>query len=269
MESSRLPLRYDDLSPAQIRIFNLILACLLLVPVPWKQDMSLSYGYANRLNGNVEVNGYMVDPPGEGEFSMLNVMGRWRSLGEVMMDGVFESSSSTRDFRTGSETSKPTVSVPAAVRVGLEHAGQPTHDLEANMNYDFVPGGLIARPIASGMTSLANLANNAGLRELHTGPSHGMMVALAAYSDASGVDLAQGRHIAGTGGIKEDGTVTTIGSLPTKAIAANRANADVLLVPASQIDKISGLSLPGTEVVPVGTLQGAINWLSAPVGEDQ
>jgi hypothetical protein len=104
------------------------------------------------------------------------------------------------------------------------------------------------------------------LRDLSLGSSHGLMVALTTYAHASGEDLAQGRHIAGTGGILGDGTVTRIGGLPAKARAANRAGADVLLVPATQAQEVATSRLPGTTVVPVTSLEDAIGWLARPVG---
>jgi hypothetical protein len=101
-------------------------------------------------------------------------------------------------------------------------------------------------------------------RELSLGSSHGMMVALTTYAHASGLDLAQGRHIAGTGGIRGDGTIVPIGGLPAKATAARRAGADVLFVPASQIGLLAGFE-PGTmAVVPVQTLADAIGYLTGP-----
>jgi hypothetical protein len=102
-------------------------------------------------------------------------------------------------------------------------------------------------------------------RNLSLGSSHGLMVALVTYADASGLDLAQGRHIAGTGGIRGDGIVSRIGGLPTKARAARRAGADVLLFPAVQADELEGVDLDGMVLVPVRTLGEAIDRLSQPV----
>ncbi|MFP4636318.1 MAG: S16 family serine protease [Nitriliruptoraceae bacterium] len=102
-------------------------------------------------------------------------------------------------------------------------------------------------------------------RELSLGSSHGSMVALTTYVQASNKDLAQGRHIAGTGGILGDGTITPIGGLPSKAEAAHRAGAQVLLVPASQAWQLEDIEFPGMTVVPVDTLQDAIQWLEQPV----
>lgn len=102
-------------------------------------------------------------------------------------------------------------------------------------------------------------------RNLSLGSSDALMVALMAYAHGSGRDLAQDRHIAGTGGILGDGRVQRIGGLAAKAQAANRAGADVLLVPRSQAHQLEGVPLPGTTVVPVTSLREAIEWLASPI----
>lgn len=101
-------------------------------------------------------------------------------------------------------------------------------------------------------------------RELSLGSSHGLMVALTTYAHVSEVDLAAGRHIAGTGGIRGDGTVVPIGGLAAKAQAAERAGADVLFFPATQAAALGGFD-PGTmDLVPVATLGEAISYLTGP-----
>lgn len=112
---------------------------------------------------------------------------------------------------------------------------------------------------------LARLAPVSWWRNLSLGSSHGMMVALLTYTDAAGADLAQTRHIAGTGGIRGDGSVTRIGGLPSKARAARRAGADVLLFPASQAAELETFDAQGMALVPVETLQDAITWLANPL----
>jgi hypothetical protein len=125
---------------------------------------------------------------------------------------------------------------------------------------DLAPEGLEA-----GITfKLARLLPGDWFRNLSLGRSHGMIVALTTYAHASERDLAQGRHIAGTGGIRGDGRVTRVGGVPAKARAANRAGADVLFVPASQLHQLDDVPLPGTTVVPITTLDEAIDWLATP-----
>jgi hypothetical protein len=114
--------------------------------------------------------------------------------------------------------------------------------------------------------AIQRLLPDGWFRDLSLGSSHALMVALSTYAHASGVDLAQGRHIAGTGGLLGDGTVTRIGGLPSKARAANRAGADILLVPATQAQEVATMRLEGTHVVPVASLEDAIGWLARPPG---
>ncbi|HSJ83136.1 MAG TPA: S16 family serine protease [Acidimicrobiia bacterium] len=71
-------------------------------------------------------------------------------------------------------------------------------------------------------------------RNLTLGRSHGLILALAAYTHASGEDLARGRVIAGTGAIRIDGTISAVGGLAAKAQAAHRAGVDVFVYPAAQ-----------------------------------
>ncbi len=101
-------------------------------------------------------------------------------------------------------------------------------------------------------------------RELSLGSSHGMMVALTTYAHVFEGDLAAGRHVAGTGGIRGDGTVVPIGGLEAKASAARRAGADVLFYPASQGAELAGFDPGRMLLVPVETLAEAIEWLTGP-----
>jgi hypothetical protein len=106
-------------------------------------------------------------------------------------------------------------------------------------------------------------------RNLSLGRSHGLLLALAAYSDAAGVDLADGRVIAATGVIRGDGTVGRIGGLSAKARAADRAGADLMFYPRDQRcqEKEVMESLGGTSMrmVPVATLSEAIGVLQGDV----
>lgn len=106
-------------------------------------------------------------------------------------------------------------------------------------------------------------------RNLTLGRSHGLILALAAYTHASGEDLAQGRVIAGTGTIRADGTVSAIGGLAAKARAAHRAGVDIFVYPASQ--RCQGEEIAGSlrdramSMYPVETLDEAIGVLRGTV----
>ena len=105
---------------------------------------------------------------------------------------------------------------------------------------------------------LALSAPGRWFRNLAVGRSHGLMVALVTYADASGRDLAGGLTIAGTGGIRSDGSVSRIGGLRAKAEAAREVGADVLLFPAEQAAVLADFD-PGTmRLLPVSTLDEAI-----------
>lgn len=93
------------------------------------------------------------------------------------------------------------------------------------------------------------------------GPSAGMMIALTVYDLVSEEDLARGRTIAGTGTIDGDGNVGGIGGIDQKMVAAADAGADLVLVPASQLEQARDGAPPGLEIVGVGTLQDAIEAL--------
>jgi Lon protease (S16) C-terminal proteolytic domain len=95
-------------------------------------------------------------------------------------------------------------------------------------------------------------------RDLALGSSHGLMVALVSYAYASGDDLAGGRAIAGTGIIRYDGSVGSIGGLRSKATAARDVGADVLLFPAQQASQLEGFDPGAMQLIPVTTLDEAI-----------
>jgi hypothetical protein len=347
------------------------LLIVLLLPVPWLHVVSDNPpGHAWRLNGRLYIDGDAIDPAGD--WSWLAV-GRPPVVAELLRDRIVGTDSPPADMRRGSRTRSPALSEPAAVAVGLRHAGvdvpmrllvEASHpqyeglperavitevagvELTVRADWDrVVDGWEIARaaasdpssdpssdlssdpsPVASsdlssapssgsssvassGETSapptvdfeirdgrnfstpgpglpydrvdildlapvdldaaisapLTRLAPVSWFRKLSLGSSHGMMVALMTYTHASGRDLAQTRHIAGTGGIQGDGTVTRIGGLPAKAKAAKRAGADVLFFPASQVGELESFDRDGITLVPIETLDDAIRWLSNPL----
>lgn len=95
------------------------------------------------------------------------------------------------------------------------------------------------------------------------GPSAGLMIALTVFDKVSPEDLAGGRRVAGTGGVLADGTVTRIGSIELKVLAAVREGADILLVPASQREAALAALPEGSDlrVIGVETVQDAIDVL--------
>ena len=101
------------------------------------------------------------------------------------------------------------------------------------------------------------------IRSMAMGASHGLMVGLTTYAAVSGDDLAAGRHVAGTGRLLGDGSVGTIGGLPSKAAAARRQGADVLIVPARQAHLLDHVDVGGMQVLAVTSIDDAIRQLRA------
>ncbi len=110
---------------------------------------------------------------------------------------------------------------------------------------------------------LARTLPGAWYRDLALGASHGLMVALVSYVHGSGDDLAAGRAIAGTGRIRSDGSVGTIGGLVAKATAARDVGADVMLFPAAQVEQLSNFDTGSMRLIPVSSLDEAIAALHA------
>lgn len=309
----------DDLRRRRrIAVAVLVIAALLVTPVPWLHLVSDEPpGWAWRLDGRLVVEGEVVNPPGR--WSWLTV-GRPPVLAEVARDRVFTPTTPSRDMRVAPTGTQPRLIEPVAAAVGLLHAGRelelglvvevsdptiegyPQHavivavdgiELKGRAEWEAAKratGGPIRFQTADGRRWSApgpglpyahvrvvdlgpelleasiggrasGLAPVAWFRSLSLGSSHGMMVALVTYAHASDQDLARGRHIAGTGGILGDGTITRIGGLEAKAAAARRAGADVLLFPASQADQLDGFDAGPMELAPVSTLAEAIVWL--------
>ncbi|MBF0844720.1 hypothetical protein IR117_08890, partial [Streptococcus danieliae] len=69
------------------------------------------------------------------------------------------------------------------------------------------------------------------------GPSAGLMFSLAIYSQLADPDLRDGRIIAGTGTISEDGKVGEIGGADKKVVASHEAGADIFFVPNNPLSE--------------------------------
>jgi PDZ domain-containing protein len=99
------------------------------------------------------------------------------------------------------------------------------------------------------------------------GPSGGLMLTLA-FIDALGEgDLTGDTDLSGTGTISPDGTVGPISGASDKIVAAKKADAKVFFSPAANARKIR--STAGIDVVPVETVDDAINWLCQHGATDQ
>lgn len=91
------------------------------------------------------------------------------------------------------------------------------------------------------------------------GPSAGLAYALAIADMLDRNDYARGRTIATTGTVTFDGSVGAVGSVDAKAVAADRAGAELFLVPQ---DEVEDARETGLEVLGVTDLEQALRALS-------
>jgi PDZ domain-containing protein len=90
------------------------------------------------------------------------------------------------------------------------------------------------------------------------GPSAGLMWALGLYDLLTPGDLTRGRTIAGTGAIDLEGNIGPIGGAADKVIAAQSADADILLIPRGNLAELRGVDTGDLRVIPVSTLDEAL-----------
>lgn len=99
------------------------------------------------------------------------------------------------------------------------------------------------------------------------GPSAGLLFTLGIIDklegDGSGGDLTGGRTIAGTGTIEANGEVGAVGGVALKTQAARRDGATVFLVPKDECSDAKSELPKGLRLIPVTTLKGAVNALTA------
>ena len=84
------------------------------------------------------------------------------------------------------------------------------------------------------------------------------MFALGLYDILTPGDITEGRTIAGTGVIDPDGTVSPIGGITDKVVAAERAGATVFLVPTDNMAELDGVETGDMELVAVATFDDAL-----------
>lgn len=94
------------------------------------------------------------------------------------------------------------------------------------------------------------------------GPSAGLMFALGIIDKLGKDSLTQGKHIAGTGEIDEDGRVTPIGGIQQKMAAAGKEGVEVFLVPTENCADAEANKPPGLQLVRVTTLSSALDALA-------
>ena len=95
------------------------------------------------------------------------------------------------------------------------------------------------------------------------GPSAGLMWALGLYDLLTPGDLTVGRTIAGTGTIDTRGNVGPIGGILDKVEGAERAGAQIFLVPAENMAELEGVDTGDMRLISVAKLQDALDALQA------
>lgn len=94
------------------------------------------------------------------------------------------------------------------------------------------------------------------------GPSGGMIFTLAIIELLTKESLLNGRSVAGTGTISEDGAIGPIGGIEEKLVAAKRAGVELFLAPEENCAELS--SIPeGIIVAAVGTIDEAVAALNS------
>ncbi len=94
------------------------------------------------------------------------------------------------------------------------------------------------------------------------GPSAGLMYTLGLIDLLSDDDLLRGRNIAGTGTIRTDLSVGSIGGIRQKVVAAEAAGAEAMFVPEANWDAAQTVDANGMELVRVASLQDALDYLT-------
>lgn len=92
------------------------------------------------------------------------------------------------------------------------------------------------------------------------GPSAGLMFALALYNTLTPGDLTGGHRIAGTGALATDGQVRSVGGIPYKVRAAEKADAAYFLVPAENVEEARRVART-VQIVPVGSFAEALPFI--------
>ena len=98
-----------------------------------------------------------------------------------------------------------------------------------------------------------------------SGPSGGLILTLTVYSYINGVDVTDGKKIAGTGTINIDGTVGEISGVKNKLIGAVKNKADIFIVPKGdnyrEAKKIKQEKNYKIDIIPVETFEEALKLL--------
>jgi Lon-like protease len=95
------------------------------------------------------------------------------------------------------------------------------------------------------------------------GPSAGMMYALTILDLLTEDDLVKGHRVAGTGTIRFDESIGPVGGVRQKVFAARALGVEIVFVPEANHDAALSAAGDGIVIVPVATLQDALDYLDA------
>lgn len=183
------------------------LAAVALLPVPWMTAaVDHPPGTAWRLDGNLVIDGAVVDPPGA--WYWLTV-GRPPIVLEVVRGWVSDEGGG-RDLRAGGSVHRPGLNEPAAVAVGLRAAGR-------EIPFDLVVE--LSRPTLPGLPDHVVVASLNGTDIVNR---HGWASALETLSIANSLVTGTGREVSFDGA-----------SLPYERV-------ELLDVPVHRIDAMVG-----------------------------
>lgn len=99
------------------------------------------------------------------------------------------------------------------------------------------------------------------------GPSAGMMHTLAIIEALSPGSLTNGVVVSGTGEVDPEGNVGAIGGVRQKVVASEAAGAEYMLVPEGNYETALTAPARDIELVPVGTVDEALDFLEGLGGE--
>lgn len=148
------------------------------------------------------------------------------------------------------------------LRLTIRHAGR-TRDVEVTLaSFGGVDTPRLGVAIQTAVDE-AQLPFEASLAEGTRigGPSAGMMIALTMVDLLSEEDLLAGRLVVGTGTIDADGRVGPVGGVAEKLREAADVEADLVFVPAVQLDRDVVPIPEGLEVIGVRHLEDALRAL--------
>lgn len=98
------------------------------------------------------------------------------------------------------------------------------------------------------------------------GPSAGLIFALGVVEKLTPEEVVPPAVIAGTGTITASGDVGGVGGVRHKAFGAAEAGARMFLIPRDNCDQVRGVNISGMDIVPVVTLEEAVDALASSRG---